>query len=563
MNIGIHRCEATIRAGKDDAAAVDRCRALMRSTLAAPLEQAFGSAGIGDDELVCVRRLRLRLAAPARATDGAVVHDWSHAIAAALEVACLHGDAVRYTSQAEAVFDLLVRSARADTTRLWAWQQLGLVHVVGDAGAARESRLGALLSVPQRIVPLLSRLTHDPIAFDSLCASAGVQDWHTLARAALSAAARPDAQQAVQAGTLVHGAASANAALHGSAVHSNDRIDHARPGAVTTAIARSGQPLSDHERASRHLSSARVHRILARSRLAARLFAARAVQPACARALAALILLEVEPAASTTGSLAADIEQLAHALLDRTAGSIEYVGGLEAAVRPAAGRSAAERRSRSHTLTSRSAHAQFREAASPQHSSAKAADAIGLHAGASDEDIAACNAQEQSFGSHAGSEHAGLLYLVNVLAELDVAARLCASAQLEQRSLAGALQWLGCSLSGAAPDDPAIAAFCGVSPNEIASWQEPPMCDDERSLLGTHAIEIATYVHARLAGLRRHPRATLKFVTARSGHIRFEPGWTEVRYRLADVSTEIRRAGLDRDPGYVRWCGAVLKFVYE
>jgi hypothetical protein len=42
-----------------------------------------------------------------------------------------------------------------------------------------------------------------------------------------------------------------------------------------------------------------------------------------------------------------------------------------------------------------------------------------------------------------------------------------------------------------------------------------------------------------------------------------EPGWIELRFSLDEVSTEIRRAGLDLDPGYVPWLGVVMRFIYE
>ena len=35
------------------------------------------------------------------------------------------------------------------------------------------------------------------------------------------------------------------------------------------------------------------------------------------------------------------------------------------------------------------------------------------------------------------------------------------------------------------------------------------------------------------------------------------------RSSLDDVSTDVRRVGLDRDPGYVPWLGVVVKFVYD
>jgi hypothetical protein len=42
-----------------------------------------------------------------------------------------------------------------------------------------------------------------------------------------------------------------------------------------------------------------------------------------------------------------------------------------------------------------------------------------------------------------------------------------------------------------------------------------------------------------------------------------DPGWIEVHLSLDDVSTPLRRARLDLDPGWVPWLGVVLRFVYD
>ena len=68
----------------------------------------------------------------------------------------------------------------------------------------------------------------------------------------------------------------------------------------------------------------------------------------------------------------------------------------------------------------------------------------------------------------------------------------------------------------------------------------------------------------RLSDWRDEPRASLlEFVCRRRAEVVADPGWFEVRLSLDEVTTEIRRAGLDLDPGYLRWLGAVVKFVYE
>jgi hypothetical protein len=59
------------------------------------------------------------------------------------------------------------------------------------------------------------------------------------------------------------------------------------------------------------------------------------------------------------------------------------------------------------------------------------------------------------------------------------------------------------------------------------------------------------------------PANVIDFVCHRRAEIVADPGWIELRFSLDDVSTELRRAGLDLDPGYVSYLGFVLKFAYE
>jgi hypothetical protein len=41
------------------------------------------------------------------------------------------------------------------------------------------------------------------------------------------------------------------------------------------------------------------------------------------------------------------------------------------------------------------------------------------------------------------------------------------------------------------------------------------------------------------------------------------PGWLEIHFSLDDVATDLRRAGLDLDPGFLPWLGVVVRFVYD
>jgi hypothetical protein len=52
-------------------------------------------------------------------------------------------------------------------------------------------------------------------------------------------------------------------------------------------------------------------------------------------------------------------------------------------------------------------------------------------------------------------------------------------------------------------------------------------------------------------------------VCARDGEVRADPGWIELRLALDAVDLDVRRAGLDLDPGFIPWLGTVIRFVYD
>ena len=48
----------------------------------------------------------------------------------------------------------------------------------------------------------------------------------------------------------------------------------------------------------------------------------------------------------------------------------------------------------------------------------------------------------------------------------------------------------------------------------------------------------------------------------RPGSVLARPGWIEVRLPAEQVDLQVRRAGLDLDPGWVPWLGAVVRYRY-
>lgn len=170
------------------------------------------------------------------------------------------------------------------------------------------------------------------------------------------------------------------------------------------------------------------------------------------------------------------------------------------------------------------------------------------------------------------TEMAGLLFLVRVIDECNLIDEMRAS--MPARSLRWVLHQLAMALTGVAPGDAAALALAGLPPDATP----PSACDDaptpdEHEALASWRTRIHAALQARLPVRADHgatdvPASSattfdpVDFVCRRRARIMFDPGWLEAHLSLDDVSTELRRAGLDLDPGWVPWLGVVMRFVY-
>jgi hypothetical protein len=51
-------------------------------------------------------------------------------------------------------------------------------------------------------------------------------------------------------------------------------------------------------------------------------------------------------------------------------------------------------------------------------------------------------------------------------------------------------------------------------------------------------------------------------IARRRGRVFAERGWIDIELSLDEVDIDVRRAGLDVDPGWVAWLGSVVRFRY-
>jgi hypothetical protein len=150
----------------------------------------------------------------------------------------------------------------------------------------------------------------------------------------------------------------------------------------------------------------------------------------------------------------------------------------------------------------------------------------------------------------------GLLFLLGVVEDLGLPEEILA--RFERRPFRWVLHQLALVLVPAAEHDAAVLAFAGLLPDaRPPSLDDEPSTDAEREIVAAFVSRIDTVLGERL-----EQRPPIPFVCHRRAEIVADPGWIEVQLALDEVSTAIRRAGLDLDPGYVPWLGAVVRFVY-
>jgi hypothetical protein len=234
-----------------------------------------------------------------------------------------------------------------------------------------------------------------------------------------------------------------------------------------------------------------------------------------ARAMAMFAVLEVEPNAARRPDAATTVAMLAHVLAAGEPGPEDH---REPERSPAAGGPAARR----------------------AHDPDPATALIGRPGGAT------------SWG--------GLLFLLPLVADIGLPDRALAGPALRPLLYELARTLLIRAVPEHDPgDDPALLAFCGLAPDA-----DPPDRPDEtaRAALRTDADALVAALAERL-GRDDDDRVLLLATARRAAVIEADPGWIDVRLDLDEVTLEVRRAGLDLDPGYLPWLGCVVRFRYE
>jgi hypothetical protein len=265
--------------------------------------------------------------------------------------------------------------------------------------------------------------------------------------------------------------------------------------------------------------------------------------------------------------------------LARSAGVVTAVARTLAARRPG-GLPAAERSPHSRdqaVLTERDAVDETRLVGGPSPAPAVPAAAAAFDAdlaatatsGAGDVGAPGRDSYDPGPGDAAGSSGVtsavgGALFLVRIVTELDLVAEAnlvdeagAPGGPLTGRPLSWVAGQLAVRLTGASPRDPVIGVLAG------------PRADPDLGAPGVSEAQDAALVGltARIQGWLRGQLGLqvgddLGWLWRRPATVVAEPGWIEAVFSLDDVDTRVRAVGLDLDPGFVWWLGAVVRFRY-
>jgi hypothetical protein len=500
LRVARMRARYRLPAGDPDARA--RLDRLLREVGEEALDHALSRSGIPAHEEICIRAVRAPVELRMAAPDSALVAAWSVALAGSIGRAIAAGgsDVVRYRSRTHALTDLVIGVAAGDHGRAWAWRQLDLWRIgESPAPAAAAEEVVRALLATPGSVVPVLAAAARAGALPHLAALLSIPAWGGLVAAALDARALPSAL----------GPGPADAGPEGEM--------------ETLAIV--------EERAGR---------IVASSAIAGAMRALPECAPELRPLLAILAVLEVHPTELDRGA------RRARDLLSRI--ESETVATLGAGARE---------------------HAPPPPAASPASTAAAGA---GRPAPAEPPDAPAGESPEDrplpDLPRAVATEWGGLLFLLHVVDEIRLAAGVLSADVFRARTLRWVLHRLAMRLTGADARDAACLAFAATPPAAPApSDGEDPPTDEEDRAVGELEARVAARLHERMRGEPARDAAAARdlarSVARRSARISYTPGWFDVLLRLDEVSVEARRAGLDLDPGWVPWLGAVVRFVYE
>ncbi len=508
----IDRFETRYRLPADSAASMARRAAVeapLRTMIDEHLDAALARLALGD-EIVLIRSLRTEIRLGRGMTTWQAGMGWSEAIVAAVEQRLREPDpdqVLRFRRRLDALaaFVDCVLENRSD--RDWVWRQLDFMPSAdqpASASARRAALPDALVATPDQLPPLLRLLGRR----DLIGGLAGVLDDGVVETLAWSTA------QAL-------GLAPSIGAL------------------ASEALARARRAAPPWARAT----------VGGRSFLEALRTAPAKDRPAWAR----LAVLTLEPHRLLARRTQLDDLAARWLVLADDAGSETVTGAASGASGETWAASPSHRPLTENALSTSGSQP---PASRLPHSPLEARSARGERANiaAAAEPTAKPRPWTTARAPHC-TRFGGLMLLAPALAESQAGTSLF-EIDDDQR-LQARLHALAMTLAAKAePDDPAALAFAGLDPGAAPPSADPNDSDEVEAAART----VADWLAQRLPDWP--PALRVARLIERTATILAEPGWIEVEFSLADVDPDIRRAGLDLDPGYLPWLGLVLKYCY-
>jgi hypothetical protein len=473
----------------------------------------------------CVRRLDVGVSLDPERPLSALETDWADQIVTALRQSLRDGsrDVVRYLRPEQAVDDLFLGLATGRAGREWAWRQVGLLQP-GDPDPHTDAR-AVMLTVA-------ARLPHGPsAALERLVARVGLAPVHRLL------------------GT--EGWARLAALVVPKAVAGALRAEPPAPAAPARPVGR--------RKAAAAEARAMLARVLARGGAlpsAIRVAGIRADLPTT-RAWAILAIAAADPTLlrRPTGEVAALVDEVGAHLVPGPQRTL--AGRRPEPAGTVAGGGATAVLSPTRTATAP-------RPVDPASPPGDPGGAVGPR-GPAEHGRSGMDAIDPVVDSEPPAAHTswgGLAFLLNTADEAGLP-DLLDEPPFRARPAAWVLRRLGHALVGTAEDDPALLVLAGAE----ADPEQDRASDTEQAAIETCAGRWAAVTADRLREsgfVGAPPDAVLvRRLASREASVLWEPGWVEVCLRLADVDLDVRRAGLDVDPGWVWWIGQVVRFRYE
>jgi hypothetical protein len=560
--VSIRRLSATVHAEEGRPEDATRVARLLRQVAAERLDRALRDAPLPPG-IWCVRHLDVPVRLELDRPDPALETTWAAALIAALRQALQSGseEAFRYDHERDALADLVSGAATGRVGRAWAWRGLGLLHPADPPlGLAPGEALVAVLRRHQRQALGVIVVAADRVGLPALHHALGPSGWTALAgvvRSALGdgltrpvrtapAADGPAGDHGVRGGAPLADVLVAASRLADQVRRSRVRLDHESLDALALLVVAESDASVLRRPAGETLVAAVASRLGARTHHA----------PPPGRNPG----VGVRPfgRAGTGGVDGADGpggERPPSAGERRPLSrSSEAAPPPTASTGPHPPDGMGGRQGRPGPLSPLAGTGWAGDASPPPHGVRPAGPGAGDDPGT----VAAR-------GRHGPStDWAGLLFLLATAADAGIPDTVLDDAVFGARPLPWILQGIGVRLVPVTVRDAAVAAFAAADPEGPPPWElGPPASDDELAQLEVVARRWAAVTAAALGEPDREPLDVVASIARRSGVVDHTPGWLEIHLDIDQVDVAVRRAGLDLDPGWVPWLGAVVRFIYE